>query len=61
MSFSFSSFGDEKSGSFPVTQKQFKPTRIPSFSSGRWTKPTNIGPLILHEYGNPTGKLFKEY
>ena len=61
MSFSFSSFGDEKIGSSLVTQKQFTPTRIPSFSSVKRTKPTNIGPLILHEYGRSTGNLFKEY
>ena len=59
MSFSFSSFGDEKYSSSPAVTKQFKPTRIPSFvPSGKRLKPTKIGPLILHEYGTPSGKSF---
>ena len=59
MSFSFSSFGDEKHSNSPLAvTKQFKPTRIPSFvPSGKRSKPTKIGPLILHEYGTPSGKL----
>ena len=59
MSFSFSSFGDEKHSSSPAVTKQFKPTRIPSYvPSDKRSKPTKIGPISLHEYGSPSGKLF---
>ena len=58
MSFSFSSFGDDESESSPINRLQFKPTRT-SFKRRnkvrKLVKPTEVGPLILHEYGTTSG------
>ena len=62
MSFSFSSFGDEKKKKTRNNRhhRPFKPTRV-SFqqSTSKRLSPPKIGPLILHEYATPSSKSFQ--
>ena len=61
MSFSFSSFGDEKKKKTRNNRhhRPFKPTRV-SFqqSTSKRLNTPKIGPLILHEYATPSSKSF---
>ena len=62
MSFSFSSFGDEKKKKTRNNRhhRPFKPTRV-SFqqSTSKRLNTPKIGPLILHEYATPSSKSFQ--